>query len=561
MRIKTLGSFDRTGKFLLISACFTNDSRISPMSTITRREINQTIQANAKSLSYNDKAPVLASLAVKRDEVVFSADGALVADTGQHTGRSAQDKYIVDDALTHDTVWWDNAKAASTEQFDLLLGDMLDAAKDKELFVQQLYAGADVSHQLNVEVFTENAWHALFIRNLLIRPALAALGNFESNVTIVHLPSFKADPARHGTRSETAILLDFSRNMVLICGTAYAGEIKKSVFSLFNFHAPQRGVLPMHCSANIGKDGDTALFFGLSGTGKTTLSTDPERTLIGDDEHGWHADGVFNLEGGCYAKTIKLSRNAEPEIFGATERFGTVLENVVLDEETLKPDFNDGSKTENTRAAYPLTALDNVSRTGIGPTPKSVILLTADAFGVLPPIARLTPDQAIYHFLSGYTAKVAGTERGITEPQATFSACFGAPFMSLHPSVYGKMLKKQLGESLAECWLLNTGWTGGPYGVGERISIKDTRTLLTSALSGELINTPMRVDPIFGFEVPTIVEGIDAGLLEPRTTWEDGNAYDEQAAKLVKLFEDNFAKFGASAEELADAGPSLSNAA
>jgi len=531
------------------------------MSTITRREINQTIQANAASLSYNDKAPVLASLSVKRDEVKFSADGALVADTGQHTGRSAQDKFIVDDALTHDTVWWDNAKATSTEKFDLLLSDLLAATKDKELFVQQLYAGADVSHQLNVEVFTENAWHALFIRNLLIRPALNALGDFESNVTIVHLPSFKADPARHGTRSETAIMLDFSRNMVLICGTAYAGEIKKSVFSLFNFHAPQNGVLPMHCSANIGKDGDTALFFGLSGTGKTTLSTDPERTLIGDDEHGWHKDGVFNLEGGCYAKTIKLSREAEPEIFGATERFGTVLENVVLDEETLKPDFNDGSKTENTRAAYPLTALDNVSRTGMGPTPKSVILLTADAFGVLPPIARLTPDQAIYHFLSGYTAKVAGTERGVTEPQATFSACFGAPFMSLHPSVYGKMLKKQLGESLAECWLLNTGWTGGPYGVGERISIKDTRTLLTSALSGELVNTPMRVDPIFGFEVPTAVEGINAGLLEPRTTWEDAAAYDEQAAKLVKLFEENFAKFGASADELANAGPSLSNAA
>jgi phosphoenolpyruvate carboxykinase (ATP) len=531
------------------------------MTTIARQQINSTIEANAKSLSYNDKAPQLAAHAISRKEVVFSADGALVADTGQHTGRSAQDKFIVDDALTHDTVWWDNAKATTPENFDLLLSDMLEATKDKELFVQQLYAGADVSHQLNVEVFTENAWHALFIRNLLIRPAIAALGDFDANVTIVHLPSFKADPKRHGTRTETAIMLDFSRNMVVICGTQYAGEIKKSVFSLFNFHAPQNGVMPMHCSANIGKDGDTALFFGLSGTGKTTLSTDPERTLIGDDEHGWHADGVFNLEGGCYAKTIKLSQRAEPEIFAATERFGTVLENVVLDEDTLKPDFNDGSKTENTRAAYPLTALDNVSRTGMGPTPRSVILLTADAFGVLPPIARLTPDQAIYHFLSGYTAKVAGTERGVTEPQATFSACFGAPFMSLHPSVYGKMLKKLIGESLAECWLLNTGWTGGPYGVGERISIKDTRTLLSSALSGELVNTPMRVDPIFGFEVPTMVEGVDNQLLEPRTTWADANAYDAQAEKLVKLFEANFEKFGASALELANAGPSLSNAA
>ncbi|MGJ8528590.1 phosphoenolpyruvate carboxykinase [Maritalea sp.] len=531
------------------------------MSSITRREINQAINANAKSLSYNDNAPKLATHAIKRDEVQFSADGALVADTGKFTGRSAQDKYIVDDALTHDTVWWDNANGTSTEQFDVLLSDMMAATKDKDLFVQQLYAGADLSHQMNVEVFTENAWHALFIRNLLIRPALNALGDFDTNVTIVHLPSFTADPARHGTRSETAIMLDFSRNMVLICGTAYAGEMKKSVFSLFNFHAPQNGVLPMHCSANIGKDGDTALFFGLSGTGKTTLSTDPDRMLIGDDEHGWHSDGVFNLEGGCYAKTIKLSRRAEPEIFGATERFGTVLENVVLDDETQKPDFDDSSKTENTRAAYPLTALANVSRTGMGPTPKSVILLTADAFGVLPPIARLTPDQAIYHFLSGYTAKVAGTERGITEPQATFSACFGAPFMSLHPSVYGKMLKKQLGDSLAECWLLNTGWTGGPYGVGERISIKDTRTLLSSALSGELVNTPMRMDPIFGFEVPTAVDGIQANLLEPRTTWQDGAAYDEQAAKLVALFEENFVKFGASAEELAQAGPSMSNAA
>lgn len=530
------------------------------MSTITRADVNAKIKSLAANLSFNDKAPKLVEKALARNEVELSADGAVVATTGQHTGRSANDKFIVDDALTHDTVWWDNAKAMTTEKFDLLLSDMMATAEDKDLFVQQLYAGADVSQQLNVEVFTENAWHALFIRNLLIRPALNALTDFDANVTIVHMPSFKADPARHGTRSETVIALDFSRNMVVIGGTFYAGEIKKSVFSLFNFHAPQNGVLPMHCSANIGEAGDTALFFGLSGTGKTTLSTDPNRVLIGDDEHGWTADGVFNLEGGCYAKTINLARQAEPEIFAATERFGTVLENVILDEETLKPDFNDGSLTENTRAAYPLTALDNVSRTGIGPVPKTVMLLTADAFGVLPPIARLTPEQAIYHFLSGYTAKVAGTERGVTEPQATFSACFGAPFMSLHPSVYGKMLKKQIRDSLAECWLLNTGWTGGAYGTGNRISIKDTRTLLSAALTGELVNAEMRVDPIFGFEVPTAVDGVDATLLTPRVTWADADAYDAQAAKLVKLFEENFKKFGASAIELANAGPKLAAA-
>ncbi|WP_299348868.1 phosphoenolpyruvate carboxykinase (ATP), partial [uncultured Maritalea sp.] len=375
------------------------------MSTITRREINQTIQANAKSLSYNDKAPVLASHAIKREEVIFSADGALVADTGQHTGRSAQDKFIVDDALTHDTVWWDNAKATSTEKFDLLLSDLLAATKDKDLFVQQLYAGADVSQQLNVEVFTENAWHALFIRNLLIRPALNALGNFDASVTIVHLPSFKADPERHGTRSETAILLDFSRNMVLICGTAYAGEIKKSVFSLFNFHAPQNGVLPMHCSANIGKDGDTALFFGLSGTGKTTLSADPERYLIGDDEHGWGKGTVFNIEGGCYAKTIDLSQKNEPIIWDAI-RFGAIVENVMMDDEHRVADYADTSLTENGRCAYPLEHVEKRVLENKGGEPKAVIFLTCDMTGVLPPVSVLTKEQAAYHFLSGYTALV-----------------------------------------------------------------------------------------------------------------------------------------------------------
>lgn len=531
------------------------------MTKATCQSLATDVAVNAAKVHFNDTAPVLVETAIARGEGSLSVDGAFVTDTGQFTGRSPKDKFIVRDELTEKLVWWDNTSALTPEQFDVLLADFTKGMEGAELFAQQLYAGADLKHQLNVTVLTPSAWHALFIRNLLIRPARAALEGFTPDVTILHNPQFKADPARHGTRSETVIALDFSRNIVLIGGTAYAGEIKKSVFSLFNFHAPSKGVMPMHCSANTGKGGDTALFFGLSGTGKTTLSTDPERVLIGDDEHGWSDDGVFNLEGGCYAKTINLSQKAEPEIFGATKAFGTVLENVTMDPETRELDFSDGSRTENTRAAYPLYVLDNVSRTGTGPTPANVVLLTADAFGVLPPIARLSPDQAIYHFLSGYTAKVAGTERGVTEPEATFSACFGAPFMSLHPTVYGRMLKKRLKESLAECWLLNTGWTGGPYGVGKRISIKDTRALLNAALSGALVNVPSRVDPVFGFEVPLEVPGVDATLLNPRDTWADKAAYDRQSAKLVGLFEANFEKFAAADAQIAEAGPRLAVAA
>src|SRR5690606_20674622 len=396
-----------------------------------------------------------------------------------------------------------------------LLEDMRASLEGADVFSQQLYAGADLKHQLNVAVLTPSAWHALFIRNLLIRPARAALDGFVANVTILHNPGFKADPARHGTRSETVIALDFARNIVLIGGTAYAGEIKKSVFSLFNFHAPSNGVFPMHCSANVGKNGDTALFFGLSGTGKTTLSTDPGRVLVGDDEHGWSRNGVFNLEGGCYAKTVNLSARAEPEIYAAARRFGTVLENVILDSANV-PVFEDVSLTENTRAAYPLDVLPSIAKGSVGGTPKTVVFLTADAFGVLPPLARLTPEQAVYHFLSGYTAKVAGTERGITEPQATFSACFGAPFMPLHPTVYGEMLAERLRQSGAQAWLLNTGWTGGGYGVGKRIDIASTRRLLTAALDGSLDTVEMRFDPLFGFEVPMNVPGVEDRLLDPR---------------------------------------------
>jgi phosphoenolpyruvate carboxykinase (ATP) len=502
------------------------------------------ILAGAASALVNARAPALVAESLRRGEAVLSADGALTARTGVFTGRSVRDKFIVRDDLTEATVWWDNSQSMSPAHFETLLADFQTALGGKELFVEELLAGADPQHTLGVTVIAENAWHALFIRNLLIRPDGTTAAPAGGEVTILHLPSFKADPARHGSRADTVIALDMARKLVLIGGTAYAGEIKKSVFSLFNFHAPLNGVLPMHCSANIGTSGDVALFFGLSGTGKTTLSNDPARLLIGDDEHGWTTDGVFNLEGGCYAKTVKLSATAEPEIYKAARTFGTVLENVVLDPLTSVPDFDDASLTENTRAAYPLDTLPAVAAGGRGGTPKTVVFLTADAFGVLPPISRLTPEQAVYHFLSGYTAKVAGTERGVVEPQATFSACFGAPFMSQHPIVYGRLLAERLKGSGATTYLLNTGWTGGGYGVGKRIDIASTRRLLNAALSGALNDIVMRIDPIFGLAVPCEVPGIDATLLRPRRTWADGAAYDRQADKLLGLFEANFRKFG-----------------
>ncbi|ODT76861.1 MAG: phosphoenolpyruvate carboxykinase (ATP) [Pelagibacterium sp. SCN 64-44] len=513
----------------------------------------------AASLSDNAIAPALVAAAIGQGQGVLTADGALSVTTGAFTGRSPKDKFIVRDALTEDKVWWDNSGAMRPDQFDVLLADISRHLGGQALYRQDLLAGADPRHQYGVTVLTPSAWHALFIRNLLIRrgEGIPAAPDAMA-VTIVHAPDFKADPARHGSRSETVIALDMSRNLVLIGGTLYAGEIKKSVFSLFNFHAPAQNVLPMHCSANLGPDGEAALFFGLSGTGKTTLSNDPARPLIGDDEHGWSADGVFNLEGGCYAKTVKLSAKAEPEIFAATRRFGTVLENVVLDADNV-PAFDDVTLTENTRAAYPIDVLPSIAKGSVGKTPKSVVFLTADAFGVLPPLARLTPDQAVYHFLSGYTAKVAGTERGVTEPQATFSACFGAPFMPLHPIVYGEMLAERLRRSGARTWLLNTGWTGGGYGRGQRIDIASTRRLLSAALDGALDDAEMRFDPLFGFEVPLHVPGVDERLLDPRQTWADAEEYDAQAARLVALFRSNFNKFGPDAD--AGAGPRLQMAA
>jgi len=491
---------------------------------------------------YNLNEPELYEQALCRGEAVLTAQGALRAKTGQHTGRSAQDKFVVRDATTDPVVWWDNNRAMTPSQFDTLLEDFRDYARGKDLFVQDLIGGADASHALPSRVITEFAWHSLFIRNLLIRPARAGLDGFAPELTIIDLPGFRADPERHGCRSDTVIAVDLVRGLVLIGGTSYAGEMKKSVFTVLNYRMPEANVMPMHCSANLGPDGDTAVFFGLSGTGKTTLSADPHRTLIGDDEHGWSEHGVFNFEGGCYAKTIHLSKDAEPEIYATTQRFGTVLENVVLDDDR-QPDFYDRSLTENTRCAYPLHFISNASTTGRAGQPRNIIMLTADAFGILPPIAKLTPAQAMYHFLSGYTAKVGGTEKGVTEPQATFSTCFGAPFMPRHPSEYGNLLRDHIARYDVDCWLVNTGWTGGAYGIGTRMPIKATRALLSAALDGSLNSATFRTDPHFGIRVPVSVPGVDSRILDPRSTWDDPSDYDAQARKLVGMFTDNFVKF------------------
>jgi phosphoenolpyruvate carboxykinase (ATP) len=481
--------------------------------------------------------------AVARREGIVTDHGALAVSTGRHTGRSPNDKFIVRDRATERTVWWENNRALPPDSFARLKYDFLAHAKDKELFVEDLFGGADRRHRIAVRVICEYAWHALFIRHLLIRPKREELETFAPDLTIIDLPSFKADPKRHGVRSETVIAIDLASRLVLIGGTEYAGEMKKSVFSVLNYLLPEKDIMPMHCSANVGPTGDTAIFFGLSGTGKTTLSADAGRTLIGDDEHGWSEDGIFNFEGGCYAKVIRLSAEAEPEIYATTRRWGTILENVAVDPSPRAVDLEDGRATENTRAAYPLDYIPNASASGVAPAPKTIIMLTADAFGVMPPIARLTPSQAMYHFLSGYTAKVAGTERGVTEPQATFSTCFGAPFIPRHPQVYGEMLRDLIARHGVSCWLVNTGWTGGPYGIGHRMPIRVTRTLLSAALDGSLTGAPMRTDPYFGFEVPSAVPNVEALILNPRETWSDKRAYDAQARRLIDMFVANFAKF------------------
>jgi phosphoenolpyruvate carboxykinase (ATP) len=483
--------------------------------------------------------------AIRRGEAALAAEGPLVARTGQHTGRAPNDKFVVKEPTSETHVHWGNVNRPIDEaKFDALHRDLMAYLQDKELFVLDAWAGNDPKFRLPLRVVNEFAWHNAFARNMFIpeeHPDQRL--SHRPEYTVVSVPNFKADPARHGTRSDVAILVHFGRKLVLIVGTEYAGEIKKSIFSILNYTLPLQGVMPMHCSANIGAEGDTALFFGLSGTGKTTLSSDPRRRLIGDDEHGWSDTGVFNFEGGCYAKVIKLSAEAEPQIYATTKRFGTILENVVIDPATRALDLDNSSLTENTRASYPLSFIDNAELSGLGGHPLNVVMLTADAYGALPPIARLTPEGAMYHFLSGYTAKVAGTEKGVTEPKATFSTCFGAPFLPLNPNVYAKMLGEKIAAHNARVWLVNTGWTGGPYGVGTRMKIAYTRAMITAALTGQLDKVEYVRHPIFNIDVPKSVPAVPDNVLDPRSTWPDGAKYDEQARKLAAMFVENFKTF------------------
>ena len=531
------------------------------MTTLSYPLSSQGIETRA-AIHANLSSEALTEAALANGEGRRAKHGPLVVETGKHTGRSAKDKFIVRDAETENTVWWDNNASMTPEHFAALKADFMAALADKDtLYVADLFGGSQPEYRVNVRVINELAWHNQFIRTLLVRPTADELEGFEPEYTIIDLPSFKADPARHGCRSETVIAVNLSEKLILIGGTRYAGEMKKSVFGVLNYLLPPQGVMPMHCSANIGPDGKSAVFFGLSGTGKTTLSADASRTLIGDDEHGWSDTAVFNFEGGCYAKMIRLNPEAEPEIFATTKMPGTVLENVVMDENG-EIDLDDNSLAENTRGAYPLSSIPNTSAENMGPPPSNVIMLTADAFGVLPPIARLTPDQAMYHFLSGYTAKVAGTEIGVTEPEATFSTCFGAPFMPRHPSVYGNLLKDRIAKGQVQCWLVNTGWTGGKYGTGNRMPIKATRALLNAALDGSLNDATFRKDPNFGFEVPVSVPGVHDDILDPRSTWADKDEYDRTAKKLVSLFIDNFTPFADHVDQgVRDAAPNTPVAA
>ena len=484
--------------------------------------------------------------ALRRREgvVTLGGRGPFCAVTSPHTGRSPNDKFLVQERDSTDQIWWGKVnQPIAPEKFERLKADVESHLSGQDLFIRDVYAGADPAFRLPIRFMTPNAWHALFVYNMFLRPADGELAGFEPGFEVLHAPEFHADPAIHGTKSSTFIIVSFAQRTILIGGTRYAGELKKSIFSVLNYLMPLQGVLSMHCSANVGKQGDCALFFGLSGTGKTTLSADPERRLIGDDEHGWSDAGVFNFEGGCYAKVIKLSRESEPEIFATTEMFGTVLENVDVNPETGAVDLNSQRITENTRASYPIYYIPNHVPEGMAGHPAHVVFLTCDAYGVMPPIAKLTADQTMYHFLSGYTAKVAGTERGVTEPKETFSACFGAPFLPLPPSVYAKMLGERIARHDVQCWLVNTGWTAGPYGVGHRMSLKHTRAMIRAALGGQLDNVPTRREPVFGLAVPQHIPSVPDELLDPRRTWKDTAAYDAQAQRLAGLFRNNFEQF------------------
>src|SRR5213082_2090906 len=490
---------------------------------------------------------------IRRHEASLAANGAIVGYTNR-TGRSPKDKFIVNDEITAGKVAWGAVNAPiEPEKFDALYARVMEHLRGRDLYVQDLFCGADPAYRLPVRIVNEYAWHNLFVRQLFIRPTQEELRNHRPEFTVISAPEFKADPKRDGVNSEVFILLNFMRRTVLIGGTSYAGEMKKSIFSVMNYLLPPRNVFPMHCSANVGHNGVSALFFGLSGTGKTTLSADPSRDLIGDDEHGWSADGVFNFEGGCYAKCIKLSKQNEPQIWNAL-RFGCVLENVNLDPDTRVPDYNDDSRSENTRAAYPVDFIENAVIPSIGGHPKNVVFLTADAFGVLPPISKLSPEQAMYHFLSGYTAKVAGTEAGVKEPSATFSTCFGSPFLPLAPKVYAEMLGRRLREHNAQCWLVNTGWQGGPYGVGRRMSIPYTRAMVDAAVEGQLAQASFVTESAFGLSIPTSCPDVPAELLNPRNAWKDKNAYDRSASELAERFAKNFEKFDVP-EAVREAGP------
>ena len=506
---------------------------------------------------WNLEAPQLIELAVERGEGVFSAHKALVTETGERTGRSPNDKFIVDETSTTDDINWGDVNVSTDlATFTALRAKVVDYLQARDaLFVQDLYCGAEVTEALPIRVITHNAWHSAFARNMFVRPDEARLEAHEPQFTVLHAPHFEAVPDVDGVNSHVFVIVNYAAKEVIIGGSRYAGEIKKSIFSVMNLILPKKGILPMHCSANTNGE-NTAIFFGLSGTGKTTLSADPKRALVGDDEHGWGANGVFNFEGGCYAKLIDLSEEDEPAIFGTTRRFGTVLENIVLDDDGV-PDFEDTSKTQNTRGSYPIEFIDNRTPDSKGGHPQNVIFLTCDAFGVLPPISRLTPEQAAYHFISGYTAKVAGTEVGVKEPQATFSACFGEPFMPMHPGVYADLLSSKMAEHGATAWLINTGWSGGAYGEGNRMKIRYTRAMLNAALDGDLDDVEYVIDGRFGFEVPTSCPGVPADVLQPRGTWTDGDAYDATADRLARMFNENFARYAEGvSDEVNGAAPS-----
>jgi phosphoenolpyruvate carboxykinase (ATP) len=510
------------------------------------------------AVHHNLRPAHLYEFAVRRQEGQIVASGPFVTITAPHTGRSPNDKFIVREPGSAGDIWWGTVNQPLEQaRFERLLHDVREHLNAQpEIFVRDLYAGADPAYRMGVRFVTVNAWHTLFVHNMFLRPEPHELTAFDPGFTVLHAPEFQADPERHGTRSGTFIVINFAERVVLLGGTRYAGELKKSLFTILNYLYPTQGVLPMHCSANRGDDGDVALFFGLSGTGKTTLSADPSRALIGDDEHGWSDRGVFNFEGGCYAKIIRLSQEAEPDIHATTQMFGTILENAVVDPVTREVDLNDDSVTENTRASYPIHCIRNHLPEGRAGHPEHILFLTADAFGVMPPLARLTAEQAMYHFLSGYTAKVAGTERGVLEPQATFSACFGAPFLPLHPSVYAEMLGERIARHRVQCWMVNTGWTGGPHGTGHRINLPFTRAIVRAALNGSLDGVPTRTDPVFGVEVPSRVEGVPERLLDPRGTWADPAAYDAQAARLATMFRENFHAYADQVtDEVRAAGP------